>query len=278
LVFIQRLEDFACSPHAPDDSSNRFENQQDDLYNSKIMPTLPKADDFPPSLAAIIHFPPDSQPSNVLIHLPGLGDTASNFASFARALNFPDTVNIILQPPFPLPFPAGPGFHWSDDLVVDTSTGALDAESSPLTQAISLVGQVVDTLRDKCGFTARQIHLLGYGQGGSVGLGLGAATASELGGVVSIGGPLPLNSSINTATSRKPPVLLLGGRGGAFGHDEQSSPVKRVRQSFAFVEAALWKRRDDSLPKSRDEALPLMRFFARRLRSRRGVPEGAVEV
>jgi hypothetical protein len=32
------------------------------------------------------------------------------------------------------------------------------------------------------------------------------------------------------------------------------------------------------MPRSREEMLPIMRFFARRLRSRGGVPEGAVEV
>jgi predicted esterase len=241
------------------------------------MPSLPTPHDFPSSLAAIIHLPPNSHPTNVLIHLPGLGDTSSNFASFARALNLPDTINIILQPPFPLPFPVGPGFHWSDDLVVNTSSGTLDTESSPLTKAISLVGDVVGTLREKCGFSERQIHLMGYGQGGSVALAAVLHGNAELGGVVDIGGPLN-NSSPNTALKNKTPVLLLGGRGGAFGNDEQSSPIKRVKENFGFVEAKLWKRREDSLPKSREDALPLMQFFARRLRSRRGVPEDAVEV
>ncbi len=38
------------------------------------------------------------------------------------------------------------------------------------------------------------------------------------------------------------------------------------------------ERIQDSMPRSREEMLPIMRFFARRLRSRGGVPEGAVEV
>jgi hypothetical protein len=32
------------------------------------------------------------------------------------------------------------------------------------------------------------------------------------------------------------------------------------------------------MPKNREEALPMMHFFARRLRSQKGVPEGSVEL
>ena len=44
------------------------------------------------------------------------------------------------------------------------------------------------------------------------------------------------------------------------------------------VEYHKWDRAGDGMPRNRDEMLPIMRFFARRLRSRKGVPEGSIEV
>lgn len=51
-----------------------------------------------------------------------------------------------------------------------------------------------------------------------------------------------------------------------------------MRERFQDVEYVKWAKSEDSMPRSREEMLPIMKFFARRLRSRAGVPEGAVEV
>ncbi|ETN44214.1 uncharacterized protein HMPREF1541_10765 [Cyphellophora europaea CBS 101466] len=245
------------------------------------MPTVPTPADFSQDLQPVIYLPPNSQPTNVIIFLPGLGDTTANFASFAKALNLPDAVTITLQPPYPLPFPFGPGSQWSDDVQVDTSTGTFDPDS-PLTKAAAQLADLITTLQSTHKFTPPQIHLFGYGQGGSLALTTLLHPALQdipsLGGVTSIGGAIPLASSAVTSGSKnRTPVLLLGGRRGALAKDEQS-PVKRVRDAFEFVEYHEWRKVDDSMPKNREEALPMMQFLARRLRSRRGVPEGAVEL
>lgn len=44
------------------------------------------------------------------------------------------------------------------------------------------------------------------------------------------------------------------------------------------VEYHQWKKADDSIPQNREEAMPMMQFFARRLRSQKGVPEGSLEL
>lgn len=245
------------------------------------MPAIPAVEDFPKDLLPVIHLPPQSKLTNVVVFLPGLGDTSANFSSFAKALNFPDTLTITLQPPYPLPFPFGPGFQWSDDVQVDTSSGAFDTDS-PLEKGSNLVAEVVNVLQAKHGFAPQQIHVLGSGQGGSVALCAAALDpnlkrGSSLGGIVSIGGPVPTSSKVSSATKNRTPVMLLGGRRGALSKDEQS-PVKRIRGLYEFVEFHEWKKLDDSMPKNREEALPLMQFMARRLRSTRGIPEGAVEV
>jgi predicted esterase len=245
------------------------------------MPTAPEVSDFPEELHPVIYLSFNNKPTNAILFLPGLGDTSENFAKFAKALNLPDAVTITLQPPFPLPFPVGPGFHWSDDLQVDSSSGEIN-EHSPLAKSSSSIAAVItDVLIKKHHFTPASVHLFGYGQGGSLALSVplheSLAYTPSLGGVTSIGGPLPISLSHGRDTKSRTPVCLLGGRRGKLAQNDQS-PVKRMKILFEFVEYAEWKKAEDSMPKKREEALPMMQFFARRLKSRRGVPDEFVEI
>lgn len=245
------------------------------------LPSVPDVSDFPKDLYPIVYLSPNNKTTNAIIFLPGLGDTSANFSGFAKALNLPDAVTITLQPPFPLPFPVGSGFHWSDDLQVDTSSGSIDKDS-PLTRSTSMmVSAILEVLIKKHHFSPPAIHLFGFGQGGSLALSVplhdSLSGIDSLGGVISIGGSLPISGSHVTRKKTRTPVCLLGGSRGAFARDEQS-PVKRLRSVYEFVEYHEWKKADDSMPKNRDEALPMMQFFARRLRDRRGVPDDFVEV
>ncbi|KIW68499.1 hypothetical protein PV04_04441 [Phialophora macrospora] len=251
------------------------------------MPTQqqPTPADFPASLKPIIHLPPNNKPTNAIVFLPGLGDSAGNFASFPRALNLPDALTITLNPPFPLPFPLGPGDQWSEDLQVDTSTGNLDADS-PLTKAAEIVALDViqKVLINKYSFRPDHIHLFGFGQGGSVALSVPiqpSLSSLSLGGIVSIGGPLPLSTpfpSTGTSTHKnKTPILLLSGSKSPLASVD-SSPLKRIKSIYEFVTYHQWKKTDDSMPKNREEVLPMMQFWARTLKSRRGVPDDAIEI
>ncbi|KIX94148.1 uncharacterized protein Z520_10174 [Fonsecaea multimorphosa CBS 102226] len=243
----------------------------------------PAADDFPANLKPILHLPPDNKPTNVVIFLPGLGDTSANFFSFSRALNLPDALAITLSPPFPLPFPLGPGDQWSEDLHVDSATGDLDSDS-PLTKSVELVAQDVisKVLVDKFRYRPDHIHLFGFGQGGSVALMVplhpSISSLPSLGGVISVGGALPLSAPLpKTQSENKTPVLILSGSKSPLA-SVGSSPLNRIKSTYEFVTYHQWKKADDSLPKNRDEALPMMQFWARRLRSRRGVPDDAIEI
>ena len=235
------------------------------------------AEDFPLELNAIVHQSTTGTPVNAVIFLAGLGDTSANFSSFSRALNLPDTISITLQGPYPLPFPLGPGQQWSEDVQIDTLTGEFDPDS-PLTKSTALLVEIIRTLTEKHNFESSHIHLFGFGQGGAVALSAALQWhKASLGGVVSIGGALPLSTGLGPSSKVRTPAMLLGGLNGAFAKDD-GSPVKRIKASYEFVEYHQWKKPDDSLPRNREEALPMMQFLARRLKSRRGVPEGAVEV
>jgi len=258
--------------------------------------SIPQASDFPAELQPVIQLPlgpaaaaatpAAATPAltNVVLFLPGLGDSSANFANFARALNLPDTLAITLQPPFPLPFPVGPGSHWADELLWDQSTGALDFDS-PCGKAVDIIVEhvILNPLIRKLKYQPGEIHLFGYGQGGAVALAVPLHPAlsafAALGSVISIGGALALSTPLmsSLAPKNRTPVLLLGGSKGVLASNEQS-PVKRTKSFYEYVEYHQWKRADDSTPKTRDEALPMMQFLARRLRSRRGVPDDAVEI
>ena len=115
--------------------------------------------------------------------------------------------------------------------------------------------------------------IIGFGQGAMAALATAASMAEELGGIVSIGGPLP--SSSTSAKAVKIPVLVLGGSSSTL---VTRTAVDKLKAAFQDVEYQKWNRAGDGMPRDRDEMLPIMRFFARRQRSQAGVPEGSVEV
>lgn len=144
---------------------------------------------------------------------------------------------------------------------------------------------LVGSLVKKCGYRLREIMVLGFGQGGMLGLAVArelgrgrsdieVESGRELAGVVSIGAPFPLSGSTVGDTNRTP-VLVLAGRDSVVVSD---AAVRRTQGVFEFVEVARYQRKGDGMPRSREEMMPVMRFFARRLLSRQGVPEGSVEV
>ncbi|KAJ5902749.1 hypothetical protein N7495_003277 [Penicillium taxi] len=246
----------------------------------------PTLSDFPSRLTVTVTLPPPptSNPApNILILLHGIGDSSENFSGFARALRLAETTIVTVQAPTPLPFDLG-GFHWGDDIAFDTSTGGLDMDVSLTSSTKMLVNNVIrDTLIKKCGYRPREIMILGFGQGGMAAL----VTARELeqsagedvdreplSGVISIGAPYPL-AGLRSGSKNRSPVLLVGGRDSTIVSD---AAVLRTKEVFEFVELSRYARKGDTMPSNYEEMAPVMRFFARRLRSQKGVPEGSVEL
>ncbi|KAI9802287.1 MAG: hypothetical protein M1833_001793 [Piccolia ochrophora] len=229
-------------------------------------PRLPTPRDFPSHLQVSIVPPPKTHPpTNVLLLLHGLGDTAEGFVTFSRNLSLPETTCISLQAPTPLPFDLG-GFHWGDDVLFDDATGQMEYDTG-FTRTSKIVEEILnEILIKKCGYPSRNLILFGFGQGGMAAL---AAVADcerrnlEPGGVISIGGPLPAS----------PATLVLGGSSNTL---VTSTTLAKIKECFDSVEYVKWTKSGDSMPRSREEMLPIMRFFARRLLSVRGVPPGSI--
>ncbi|QDS68948.1 hypothetical protein FKW77_008627 [Venturia effusa] len=238
---------------------------------------LPTEADFDGATVSIVPPPTTHQPANVLLLLHGLGDTHLNFASFAQKLALPETCCISLRAPAPLPFDLE-GYHWGDDIVFDNVTSGLDADSGFKTAMKLVLDSVVqDVLVKKCGYKAREIIVFGFGQGGMVALSLAKAMGdNELGGVVSLGGALPASMALTSKAkkSRTPIIVCKASNNSAI----KDKDVKRLSDSFEFFELIEWKKNGDGMPASREEMLPIMQFFARRLRSVKGVPSGSVEL
>lgn len=239
-----------------------------------MAPRLPTLADFPPSLELAITPPPSSQQTvNVLILLHGLGDSIISFNKLAKQLNLPETTCVSIQAPAPLPFDLG-GFHWGDDINFDSGNGQMDFDAG-FENATRIIGRdsISKVLVEKCSYPPRNIILFGLGQGGMAAFATAQSISEELGGVVSIGGPLPI--SLRPREKNKTPVLVLGGSSNTM---ITQSAVNRIKTAFANVEYHKWAKSGDGMPSNREEMLPIMKFFARRLKSRSGVPEGSVEI
>lgn len=267
----------------------------------------PTKSDFPSSLTfTLTPQPPSPQsqsqsrpPPNILLLLHGLGDTHTPFTNLGTSLALPETTVLTIQAPNPLPLDI-PGFHWGDDINFDSRTGALDMDAGFTKTTKLLVESVIKSvLVGKCGYKLREIMVLGFGQGGMAGLiaaekifaeGVGNGSGSEggggegreLAGVISIGAAYPLSLAGEKSTTTgsdqgksRTPVLVVAGRDSEVVTE---SAMKRTKDVFQFVEMHEYRRRGDTMPRSRDEMLPIMRFFGRRLRSWQGVPEGSVEL
>lgn len=104
---------------------------------------------------------------------------------------------------------------------------------------------------------------------------LSVSMEQELGGVISVGGPLPNEAPASLSPKRKTPILVCSGNDSPWVNSSAEAKLKAV---FESVQLNRYKRSGDTMPRSRDEMYPIMQFFARRLKSSAGVPEGSVEL
>ena len=154
----------------------------------------------------------------------------------------------------------------------------MDVDTGFKTSTKLILDSVIkEGLLSKCGYKAREIVIFGFAQGGMVGLQAAAEfEGQELGGVISVGGVLSLSLSLRALGKKsKTPILVCKGSRGSAVSD---SAVSKLKDAFEFVEIKEWQKKGDGMPSNRDEMLPIMQFFARRLRSTRGVPAGSVEL
>lgn len=247
--------------------------QEASRKKNKMPPRIPNEADFAP-LAAIlphtVHFPtPRESTTALLVLLHGLGDSEAPFARFARAVALPGVLAVAVRGTAPLPGAAmllddaddAPGFHWGDDLRLETASGDVDPDPGFERAARAVMDRLVrGVFVERCGWEMGDVIVFGFGQGGSLALGMASQLRNSPGGdvfkgVVSIGGPLPLSMVPTTSTRSKSATKVL-----AVQLDQDQ--VEAVEAEFSHVTAVRWRRRDVAMPRDRDEMLPIMRFLA----------------
>lgn len=263
---------------------------------------IPTEADFAPlaqsGLHIQLHFPtPPESTTAILVLFHGLGDNEAPYAGFARSVALPGVLGIAVRGTSPLPPallglpPDHPGptnhFHYGDDICA-SADGGLDPDPGFAKARRAVMEQLLgDVIVARCGWDLEDVMLFGFGQGGSLALGLassirmgpevidvtegGAAAAGAAAGkgrafkgVVSVGGPLP-QSMVPTVSNRpkaSTPVLLCRGRK---SEDLDDDAVEAAKPEFENIDVITWKKPEDGMPESRDEMLPIMKFFADRL-------------
>ncbi|KAH7033141.1 Alpha/Beta hydrolase protein [Microdochium trichocladiopsis] len=282
---------------------------------------IPQASDFdhlgkqhPPLHVSLVFPEVVETTTSIMILFHGLGDSEVSFAGLARNLKLPGVLAIAVRGVEPLPpallglppdVAAGVGdgtrhFHWGDDLDMDPSTGELDPDPGfDKAKRAVLDGLVFDTLVGKLGWRTEDMLLFGFGQGGSLALGLASRLRDPEGisdarvvdvtegdpqaqkreegeemtafkGVVSIGGPLPpsMVPSLSSREKARTPVLVCHGRNSEVVDEDA---MEFIRKEIRDVREVKWTKGrssgDDGMPRNREEMLPIMQFLAERLAS-----------
>lgn len=241
--------------------------------------------DFP-GLALDIVPPPNGSNVNVLILFHGLGDSKEAFTQFGKNINLAETACISVRGLTPIPAlilgDDKPSFHWTTDIVVDDRTGELDIDGD-FTPSISRLSTLLLTpLISSLKVPPRNIFFFGFGQGGMLSLSFLATSdflAVEFGGVVSIGASSVTsntpNTGFNNGNKNPTPILVCGGKK---SKQVTNGTLQTLRDKFKDVQYVGWDKAGDGMPASREEILPIFKFWGRRLRSRAGVVDGAVEL
>jgi predicted esterase len=220
-------------------------------------PRQPEPADFPRSLSlTILSATIEPLEHCVLLLHQSTGDETS-LEPLARSLrsNLAECVFISIRASQAIPG-GNSGYHWGDpDRQWDI--GFIGASR------IILEDIIKDSLVAKCNFQPQSIVILGHGQGGMAAL---AAAASwndlELGGVISIGGPIPTYALLPSTVKAKTPALILSG---AIG-DISAAALKQIKDTFIYTDLCELSSTLDIMLNSQDELEPLFGFLAHRLR------------
>ncbi|KAL4076731.1 hypothetical protein V8B97DRAFT_1867225 [Scleroderma yunnanense] len=230
----------------------------------------------------------DGTDENILVLLHGLGDTDVPFAKLGRSLNLPQTATLALRAPEQIPFLYEQAYQWYTSF---DPLGDLIERPNP-TPALDILSVILVHLIDDCGWPPHRIHLFGFAQGGSVAAegtvawwkrelariresqvkyqGGTSVPARKLGSVVTAAGPLLSYPTLENLCTT--PLLVF--HGGSLSR----SALASFSKAFTHVQTVniTGNGQGESMPRSKEEWEPIMRFWSQHLGQRAG--EGLYEV
>lgn len=206
----------------------------------------PKTDDAASSgpLAAVSGGPDvPGRERNLLIFLHGFGGRKDSFIELAEQLKLPRTAVMVLNAPSELPdelLDDPPGFSWftllDDNFESIEPTPKEKRRRKSLEKVAEKFGELLNMLVTMCGWSADEIFLFGYGQGGTVALemSLRSGLGCSLGGIIGVATCLLPERKDKTdkneadepdaaSSSKLPAVLLIHG-----DRDPQTQPAKAL--------------------------------------------------
>ena len=231
-------------------------NQQSAHMNVDGSPRTPEQADFPTLLSMTI-LPPTAEPVEhcvVLLHHSRADEKSFNNLAKRLQSNLAESAFILMRG-LRAVSEGNSGYHWAD----------LDEGDSGFihTSRMILEDVVRDGLMAKCSFQPQNIVILGHGQGGMVALAAAATWHGiELGGVISIGGPMPTYTQLESNLKAKTPALILGG---ALG-EMNAAALQQIQENFISADIHIQHGAHDMIPESQEQLKQLWAFFAHRLR------------
>eukprot|EP00466_Bigelowiella_natans_P007677 jgi/Bigna1/71301/fgenesh1_pg.15_\ len=108
--------------------------------------------------------------SNILILLPGLGDTAAPYRKFAASMELPQTGCVSLRPPLPIPLDMG--YQWFESFEPDMNLiqpkKGEKRRIRSLQKSRSILHDAIGAIRATFNLPLSRIFLFGFSQGGIV--------------------------------------------------------------------------------------------------------------
>eukprot|EP00698_Gefionella_okellyi_P023430 TRINITY_DN8008_c0_g1_i1.p1 TRINITY_DN8008_c0_g1~~TRINITY_DN8008_c0_g1_i1.p1 ORF type:complete len:316 (-),score=44.80 TRINITY_DN8008_c0_g1_i1:590-1537(-) len=205
---------------------------------------------------------PDGRNENVLLLLHGFGDSCVKFLEFGKKLNLPQTMCLAMSGPCRVPLHTGcawfPMFDDSFEPIVPSASerrrfDGLQASRRHLFTVLSAL--------HSGGFRNERIHLLGFGQGGTVALDLvqhlGSSDQGRLGGCTAVSAHLldellaaHYDDGISDAdVACATPILLL------HGARDASAPPDKVLATVTYLQKRLTRSRIRNVMFPRAEGL-----------------------
>lgn len=248
---------------------DRFENFRRIQENPRSMPTnttqfprFPTGDDFAHFISMkICSDEVDDPVERIIIYLHHYGGNEASLEQLARRLRrkLPSSAYILLRGPHSVRLENG-GYSWADPQGHKAASGQeykLLFDTSRL-----LLEHITDGLISRCKFKPKNIMILGHRQGGSAALATVASWNEEkfgVGGVISIGGPLPEDFPLPSAPKAKTSALVLL----AANRDMKSRSLRGIKKTFEVVDVETRSGAHDTIPEA-EELKAISDFFAHR--------------
>ncbi|WVF67496.1 hypothetical protein IAT40_002252 [Kwoniella sp. CBS 6097] len=226
----------------------------------------------------------DGSDKNLLIMFHGLGDSKTPFFGLGKQLNLPSTAVLSLSAPDPIPLMDHPSFSWCPTLT-NTYDPIPPSAQNP-TKNLPLLRKMIEALisPDGCGWDLKDIHLFGWGQGGTMVLelaleiGKNGITAvkeaqtqtpkqNRFGSAVSICASLLTHPTTTDPNLNNTPICYFTRLSPKSSiHTKHLTPIKRAFREVTVIQGVAsggggGGGGDEGMPRGREEWFGIMKFW-----------------